>query len=154
PAIPYYEEVKDKVKDNFIREQAEDLAKKKIENCLKKLKEEYKIHPKVVNLEKTAKNFGLKTSSTDLFKYGSYIEGVGASDTFWTIAQNLKENEFSDVIYMPSGFYIIRLKSRVAVDENKFNAEKIEFSEKLLTQKKTEAFYGFVLELKKKAQLF
>jgi hypothetical protein len=108
----------------------------------------------VVNLEKTAKNFGLRTSSTDLFKYGSYIEGVGASDTFWTIAQNLKEEEFSDVIYMPSGFYIIKLKSRVAVDENKFAAEKTEFSEKLLAQKKTEVFYTFVLELKKKAQLF
>ncbi len=152
--IPDYETIKDKVKDAFIKEQALDIAKKKIENCLQKLKEEYQINPKVMNFQKAAQSFGLKTDSTDFFKYGSYIEGIGASDTFWSIAQNLKEDETSDVIYMPSGFYIIKLKSRLPIDENKFIAEKAEFTEKLLVQKKTEVFYKFVLELKKKTQLY
>jgi parvulin-like peptidyl-prolyl isomerase len=154
PYIPGYEAIKDKAKESFIREQAQDIAKQKIENCLKKLKEDYRISPKVMNFKKTAQSFGLKFGSTDLFKYSSYIEGIGASDTFWSIAQNLKDEESSDVIYMPSGFYIIKLKSRVPVAEDKFNAEKTEFTEQLLAQKKTEVFYKFVLELKKRAQLY
>jgi peptidyl-prolyl cis-trans isomerase D len=154
PYIPDYETIKDKAKERFVKEQAQDIAKQKIENCLTKLKEDYRIHPKVMNFEKAAQSFGLKANSTDLFKYGSYIEGIGASDTFWSIAQNLKEDETSDVIYMPSGFYIIKLKSKVPIDENKFAAEKDEFSEQFLAQKKTEVFYKFILELKKKAQLY
>jgi hypothetical protein len=154
PYIPDYETIKDKAKEGFVKEQAQDIAKQKIENCLKKLKEEYRIHPKVMNFEKAAQSFGLKASSTDLFKYGSYIEGIGASDTFWSIAQNLNEDETSDVIYMPSGFYIIKLKSKVPIDENKFVAEKDEFSKQFLAQKKTEVFYKFIVELKKKTQLY
>lgn len=155
PSIPPYETVKEKVREEFVKEQSVDLAKQKIENCLKKIKEELTLRPKKFNFEKAAKEFGLKTGTTAPVSYGSYIEGIGSSDTFWNIAQNLKEGgETSDVIYMPSGFYIIRLKSRVPMQENKFAAEKEEFAKGLLAQKKSETFYNFVLELKKRSQLF
>jgi len=159
PYIPDLEAVKDKAKDAFIKEKAMELAKEKVENCLKKLKEMYQIDPKLTDLEsvsfeKSAKEYGIKSNSTDLFKYGSYIEGVGVSDNFWITAQNLKENEFSGIIDMPSGFYIIRLKSRVEIDAKKFESEQKEFKEKLLSQRKTEYFGKFTEELRRKAQAF
>jgi parvulin-like peptidyl-prolyl isomerase len=55
---------------------------------------------------------------------------------------------------MPSGFYIIKLKSRVPIDDKKFEAEKNEFSQQLLAQKKQEYFTKLAEELKKKAQIF
>jgi len=154
PYIPDLETVKDKAKDAFIKEKAMELAKEKIENCLKKLKEMYQIDPKSVDFEKSAEEYGIKSNSTDLFKYGSYIEGIGVSDNFWTTAQNLKENEFSGIIDIPSGFYIIKLKSKVEIDAKKFESEQKEFKEKLLSQKKTEYFGKFTEELKRKAQAF
>ena len=154
PYIPDFETVKDKAREISLTDKSEAIAKTKIEECLKKLKEEYQINPKLINFAKTAAMFGLKSGSTDLFKYGSYIEGIGACDTLWMLAQNLKEGEFSEVISLASGFYIIKVKSRVPMDENKFAAEKTEFSQMTLAQKKLEYFNKFIKELKQRAQLF
>jgi len=154
PYIPGLETVKDKAKDAFIKEKAMELAKEKIENCLKKLKESYLTDPKSADFEKSAKEYGIKSNSTDLFKYGSYIEGIGVSDNFWTTARNLKEDEFSGIIEVPAGFYIIKLKSKVEIDAKKFESEQEEFRKKLESTKKTEFFGKFTAELKRKAQAF
>lgn len=154
PYIPDFETIKDKIKETFIKDKSQRVAKERIENCLKKLKEVYQTNPKEIDFDKWALEFGLKSASTDLFKYGSYIEGVGASDNFWMAAQKLKENEFSEIIDMGlAGFYIIKLKSRMPIDEEKFNKEKAAFSQKLLSQKKEEYFIKFLEELKKSASL-
>jgi parvulin-like peptidyl-prolyl isomerase len=149
--IPEFEKVEDKVKEGLIKVKSEEIAKNRIDECLKKLKETYQKNLKSVDFNKLAKEFGLKSNSTNLFKYGSYIEGIGASDIFWTQAKDLKENDFSEVIDMPSGFYILRLKSRVPVDEKKFEAEKENFSQQLLSQKKQEYFAKFIKELSRRS---
>lgn len=133
--IPDFEKLKDKVKERFIKYKSTKLAKDKIEECLANLKE-----------------CGLKSGSTGYFKYGSYIEGIGASDILWLKARELKEGEFSNIITMPSGFYIIKLKSGIPIDEKKFEKEKAEFSQKLLAQKKEEYFAQFIEDLKRKAR--
>ena len=144
--IPDFEKVKDKIRDSFIKEASREKAKKNIEDCLKELKT-------APDFSRAAKLYGLKYGSTELFKYGSYIEGIGASDLLWAKAEKLKDNEISGAIDMPSGFYIIKLKSRVPLDEKKFSAEKEGFLEKLLEQKKEEYFSAFAIELKKKTGL-
>jgi parvulin-like peptidyl-prolyl isomerase len=152
PFIPEFDKIKDKVKEALIKERSTDIAKKKIEECDAKLKQDYANNPLAADFERAAAAFGLKSSSTSMFKYGSYIEGIGSSDAFWVYTKNLKENEPSKVISLPSGFYIIRIKSRLPVDENKFKEETGEFGKKLLLQKKQEHFTSFVAELKKRSQ--
>lgn len=149
PFIPGFEAVTDKVKEVFIKDKSETSAKEKIESAYKKLKE---TNPKDADFDKIAKEFGLKYSSTDLFKYGSYIEGIGTSDNFWLAAKDLKEGEASSVITTPGGCYIIKTKTRLPVDEDKFTAEKADFSQKVLSQKKEEFFFRFLEELKRKAR--
>lgn len=63
----------------------------------------------------------------------------------------MKEGDSSDVISMPPGFFIIKVKSRTPVDENKFSSEKAEFAQKVLSLKKQGVFARFVDELKRKA---
>ena len=151
--IPDFEKLKDKVRKMFIKDESTKLAKDKIESCLAKLNESSQLNPKSIDFNATAKECGLKSDSTTYFKYGSYIEGIGASDNFWLKASKLKEEGFSDVIDMgPSGFYIIKLKGKIPVDEKKFEREKAEFSQKLLLQKKEEHFAQFIEDLKRKAQ--
>jgi parvulin-like peptidyl-prolyl isomerase len=125
-----------------------------MEDCLKKLKGLSLGSPKRVDFDKIAAEYGLRSGSTDSFKYGSYVTGLGASDNFWKVANGLKENEVSGIIETPLGFYIIKLKSRVPLDSKKFEAEKTEFSQKFLSQKKQEFFSKFVEELKTKARMF
>lgn len=152
PFIPDYDSIKDKVRQAFLNKQSQGTAKEKIEACLKKLKE---TPLKSVDFEKIAKGFGLKSGSTQNFKYGSYIEGIGASDKFWLAAQNLREDEISGIIEMePAGFYILKVKSHIPMDNNKFETEKKEFSQRILLQKKQEYFAQFIEELRRKAQAF
>ena len=152
--IPDFSAIKDRVKEVFIKEKARKIAQQKIEDCLKELKTMHKANPKSIDFDKIAKIYGLKSDSTQFFRYGSYIEGIGASDNFFTAAQDLKEDDSNGIIEMPSGFYIIKLKSKISVDEKKFTEEKPEFAKKLLLQKKEEYFSRFLQDSKRKAQLF
>jgi peptidyl-prolyl cis-trans isomerase D len=151
--IPDFEAIKDKVKGSFIKDKAQMTAQKKIDDCLKELQDKKKADPKSVDFDKVAKACGLKSDSTGLFKYGSYIEGIGASDVFFSNAQSLEADSFSGVIETPTGLYIIKLKSKTPIDEKKFLEEKPEFAKKLLVQKKDEYFTKFLEELRTKAQL-
>jgi peptidyl-prolyl cis-trans isomerase D len=145
PYVPDFQEIKDKVKEIVVKNTAWETAKIKIESALLGLKQN-------ADLEQTAKATSLKYDSTNPFTYGSYIEGIGISDNFWLKAEELKEGDYSGIIKMPSGFYIIALKSKTPVDEKKFTAEKEEFTGKLLLQKKQEYFSPYFEELKNKSQ--
>jgi hypothetical protein len=152
PYIPEFATIKDKVREAFIKDKTRKIAQEKIEGCITKLQELYKKDPKEIDFNKVAKEFGVKSDSTASFKYGSYIEGIGASDIFWMTAQRLRDDEFSEILGTPSAFYIIKPKSKVSIDEKKFETEKAEFAKKLLTQQKQEYFNKFVDNLNKKAQ--
>ncbi|MCU0650687.1 MAG: peptidylprolyl isomerase [Candidatus Omnitrophica bacterium] len=151
PFIPAFEAVIEKVKETAAQEKSKASAKEAINSCLTRLAGMAKDSTGPVDLDKAAQETGLKSSETDVFKFGSYIQGIGASDNFFTEAKKLKTNEFSPVIEMPGGFYIIRLKQLIPIDETKFTSEKSAFSEKYLSQKKEEKFGEFIKELKKKA---
>jgi len=154
PYVPEFESIKTKVKEAYVKEKSQNIAKAKTEDCLKQLKDAYLLNPKEVDFDKAAKPYGLKSSSTALFKFGSYIEGIGASDIFWLYGANLNDNQPSELITTAAGYYIAKRKSRVAIDEAKFAKEKEEFSKKTLLQKKEEHFAKFAQELKEKAQRY
>jgi len=154
PYIPEFEKIKDKVKAALVKQRSTAAAKEKIDACYEKIAQEYAANPESVDFNKLAGEFGLKADSTGMFKYGSYIENIGASDAFWVYTKSLKENEPSKVVSLPSGFYIIKVKSRLPVDENKFKEESAEFGKKLLSQKKQEHFNAFIEESKKNSRRF
>ncbi len=151
PYIPEYASIKVRLNRAFVQAEAKRLAKQKTDDCLKKLKAAYEKNPKSADFNKLAKACGLKSDSTGLFKFGSYIENIGSSDEFWKAAEDLKKGESSGVITMPSGFYIIKLKEKIPVDEKKFTEEKEAFSLRLLEQKKQEYFNKFLEELSRKS---
>lgn len=147
-SIPELDKIKDKVKDAYIKDKTNELAKSKIEECLKSIKEN-----KETDFNKLAKTHNLKSDSTLPFKFGSYIEGIGASDDFWVAADKLRDNQISNIISVPSGFYIIKPKTHTTIDDKKFSTEEKDFKEKLLMQKQQEAFIKFTQDLKRRAGL-
>lgn len=151
PYIPEFSAIHDKIKETFTKATSEEIAKAKIEGCLNKLKDAYQADPKTVDFGRAAGEMGLKQGETKMFKFGSYLEGIGVSDNIWLIASSLKDGDFSGIISMPSGFYIIKPKTKTAIDEERFKKEKKEFAEKVLSQKKQEIFAKFVEELKIKS---
>ncbi len=141
--IPELIEIKDKVKQAFIRKAAQDLASEKIKECQNKLAAK--------DLIAAGRKLKLKTAATGLFKYGAFIENLGAAAIFWDTAYNLKENQPSRIISTPAGFYIIKIKSITPFDEARFTKEKADFSKKILLEKKQEYFNKFLEDLKKRA---
>lgn len=150
--IPEFEKIKEKVKESYVKDAAEKIAKEKVENCLEKVDKLTRENAKLVDFAKLAKEFNLKYGSTELFKYGSYVEGIGASDELWRVASDLKDNQVSGLVEVSSGSYIIKIKSQVPMDEKKFESEKADFTQKLLFEKKEKIFAAFLEELRKRAQ--
>lgn len=144
PYVPKLEDIKSRVKDALIKEKSSQLAKEKIALCSKDIGKG--------DFTKLAKEFGLKSGTSEPFKYGGYIEGIGASDKFWSTADELKDGQASGIIDTGSGFYIIKVNSRVPIDEGKFEKEKKEFADKVLMQKKQESFAKFSEQLKDKSR--
>ncbi len=153
PYVPEFEKIKNKIEERLIKITSEKTAQEKIQECLKYLEESRQQNPKSIDFDKAAKKYSLKSSFTENFKYGSYIEKIGASDNFWIAAKDIKNDGFSGIINMPSGFYIIKLKTRTPIDEKKFSTEKQEFKEKLSFQKKQDYFIKFIKDLKQTAFL-
>jgi peptidyl-prolyl cis-trans isomerase D len=150
--IPDFQTSKEKILDNYRKDRSLVIAREKIKECLQKLKDAYAQNPKPGDLNKVASELGLKFAETTAFIYGTYIEGIGASERMWLDAEALSENQISDIIELPSGFYIIKLKSKEMFDEKKFKEEKAEFEKNILLQKKNEAFGKFLEELFKEAR--
>ncbi len=146
PYIPDFEQARDKVREAFIKERSRELAKKKAETFQKTATGD--------TFEKTAKSHGLTTATTEPFVFGTYLEGIGASDTFWALGQSLKEGELSPLVPTVTGFYVLKLKSKKPLDEQQYAKDKAEFRAKTLALKKQETFEKFVNELKEKASRY
>lgn len=152
PFVPEFKSALEEVKARFVKNRSRETAKTKIEECAKKIKDLSAGNLVDVDFDKIAKEFNLKSAATDLFKFGSYIEGVGASDNFFNAAKELKDKQVSDVVELPSGFYLVELKEKPKLDDKKFAEEKAKFKEKLLDDKKQEFFDKYLKELVKKSQ--
>jgi len=142
--IPELAEIKEKVKNVLIQEEAKKMAEEKIKECEKILKNE--------EFNQAAETSGLKTGETAFFKSSGQIENLGDAEIFWNNAKKLKDKEPSRILSNEKGYYIIRLGEIKPIDETKFAKEKQEFSQKLLVEKKNEAFGNFTEGLIKKAQ--
>lgn len=151
--VPEFETIKDQIKGSLVQNQSRDLAKEKTGLCLKKIRES-SAKTNTSDFSGIAKEFGLKLSTSELFTFNDVNKELGSMDVFYMAANNLKENEFSEPISTMKGFYIIRRKELIPIDESKYKEEKPLLSEKVLNQKKQEYFNKYFGELKKKAQEF
>ncbi len=147
--IPDLDAAKARVLASYKKEAGLKTAREKIENCRARLRENYANNPKAADFAKLASEFGLKYGQPPSFTFATYIEGIGSSDDFWLAADRLQPGGFSDIIPMPSGFYIIKARSKSTIDENKFREEKGEFGKKILLQKKNEKLALLLEELLK-----
>ena len=150
--IPQFEEAKTEAINASSKEKAKKIAKEKIDSCAKKLKDNFNLTPnELIQAQNYLTEFGLKSGETALFKFGSYIEGIGASSLFWNTIEALKDNEPSKTLETEDNFYIVWRKEKTPYDKEKFSKDKESFRQKVTENKKQEQFLKFLNELKKKA---
>jgi peptidyl-prolyl cis-trans isomerase D len=145
--MPSFEEIKDKIKKDWVREEAKKMAKKVAEDVLTKLQ-------KGKDTKKLLAKYNLKEEETGFFSPG-WIPKVGFNfevekDLFSLTSKSPILNYVAEI---NDKFYIFILKDRQEVKKTDYEKEKDKFKQRLLAQRKAIAFRTWVRELRKRAKI-
>ncbi|UCD55327.1 MAG: peptidylprolyl isomerase [Candidatus Omnitrophota bacterium] len=116
-----------------------------------KLYEEVKT--KNVGLKNIAKNYNLELHRTDFISRFDYIEEVGESYKIVTDAFKLKPGELSRPIKARKGFVLVEPIKFLLIDEEKFEKEKENYRNKVLSIKKLKAIDDWLAKIKAASSL-
>jgi len=151
PYLPELGEIKEKVKEVVMMQEAKQIAKNTAAGILTEIKE--KLKEGKAGFTEAAKTLGQQIDQTDFFTRAGYITGIGPSKEFADAAFSLEIGDASELIETPQKIYILSPKELQPIDYDKFDEEKADFKERLLSQKKTERFVEWFDGLKEKANL-
>jgi len=146
PYIPDYAEVKDAVKNSFIKGESVKLSRKKAE----------KVFLDITNspgegFENTVKKYGLQVKETDFIARDGYIPEIGPAAEFVDTAGSIKIGSTSKPLKTLQGWVILKPLEIKPIDEVKFIEEKEKFEENLLDNKKEAEFNKYFQDIVKKA---
>ena len=103
-----FQKVKPQVKELFIEQKSQDLAKKEAEETKERIK------GKKITFTDYVKKHPFQYNSTPFFSSKEKVEGVGWVPQFNQAAFSLKPEETSSVVEIPQGYAILKLVERKA----------------------------------------
>jgi peptidyl-prolyl cis-trans isomerase D len=146
PYVPKLDEVKDRVKDEVIKQKARDLSKQKAAEIAAKLKA-------APDFEKAAKSLGFEAKTTDLIAKDAPIPDLGASPAVDDVAFTLPVGGVSDAIATDNGTAVIKLLEKKAVTPEDWSASKDRFREELLSERRNRFFSAYMVKAKQKMKI-
>ena len=151
--VPDYQEVEQKVNDALILEKARKIAQQKGDDYLNQIKDKLEKNPQI-DFNAVANSLGLKVDQTPLFSRSQYLPTIGLSKEFQEVAFSLDDkHKISGLVETVKGYCILYRDKYVPIDKDKFEKEKEEFRNDLLTQIKNKVFNSFLAHLRIKASL-
>ncbi len=144
-----FEDVKAKVRRDFIKEQQEEKAKSDAAELLAALK-----NGGDMNTE--SGKFDLLSKATDFFKRNESIPDIGYEREIAKAAfklseeSKLPESEFKG----RKGYYVIQFKERKEPDQEAFDKDKEEVRKKLIQQKQFKTFDTWLSKIKEQSEIF
>jgi len=148
PKIPEFDEVKEKVKLDLIKEKQDEKAKADSEALLAALKS-----GKTMPAE--SKKYNLTPETTGFFKRSGSIPEIGYEREIAEVAFQLtgKKQFPENVIKGSKGYYVIQFKDKKISDPENFSKEKEEIKNRLLVQKKSSIFDALLAQIKSKSEI-
>ncbi|TET12416.1 hypothetical protein E3J84_01685 [Candidatus Aerophobetes bacterium] len=104
--ILLFEEVKEQVRQMWVKEESENLAGKEIENIRKEIEE------KKVTVSEYIESHPQRGKTTPFFAQGEEIEGLGWVSQFSETAFSLAQGEISSPLRILEGYCLINLKEK------------------------------------------
>lgn len=146
--IPELDTVREKVKDDWIKAEQNEMARADANNMLTELKNG-------LAFEETCEKFGLTPKHTDYFKRTDSIPNIGFEPEISRVAFTLSDAEKlpAEAIKGQKGYFVIRFKGRQAPTADGFDKEKVEIKRRLLQQKKFRTFDAWLLDTRSKARI-
>jgi peptidyl-prolyl cis-trans isomerase D len=146
PYIPKLDEVKDRVRDEVIKQKARDLSKQKAAEVAARLKS-------APDFEKAAKAAGVEAKTTDLLARDAPIPDLGAAAAVEDAAFKLPVGSVSDPIATDSGTAVIKVLEKKEVTDADWAANKDKFREDFLTDRRNRFFSAYMVKAKQKMKI-
>jgi peptidyl-prolyl cis-trans isomerase D len=144
--VPKIDEVKDRVRDEVVKQKARDLSKQKAAEIAAKLKA-------APDFEKAAKAAGVEAKTTDLIPRDSPIPDVGASPAVDAVAFALPAGAVSDPIATATATAIVKVLEKVEVSTDEWNNNKDRFREEVLSDRRNRFFSAYMSKAKQKMKI-
>jgi peptidyl-prolyl cis-trans isomerase D len=139
--VPALDEVKDRVRDDVVRQKAAELAKQRAGGIAAELKS-------AKDFAATAKKYKLEVKPTELLARGSAIPDIGMSDAVDAAAFSLPLNGVSDPISTPTATAIVRVVERQEVTDAQIASGRDELREEMTGQRRDRFFSAYMQKAK------
>jgi peptidyl-prolyl cis-trans isomerase D len=146
PYVPKLDEVKDRVRDEVVKQKARELSKQKAAEVSSKLKA-------AGDFDKAAKAAGVEAKTTDLLARDAPIPDLGAAPAVEDAAFKLPVGAVSDPIATDGGSAVIKVLEKKEVTDADWAANKDKFRDELLTDRRNRFFSAYMVKAKQKMKI-
>lgn len=147
--VPAFEDVKEQVREEFVREKAMEKAKAAAEEMLREIKSGK-------SLAESAGARGLKLEETGFFERGgTYVPKVGPTRAFGKEVFSLSPDRslLERVVSYGKVFFVMELKEQQKIDMEKFESEKEQYKKRLYAEKRGHIVQQWLESLRKKSEI-
>ena len=145
PATPSFEEIRSRVENEFMNEQASVLLAKKSQELSDRAKAEH-------DLKKAAKELGATVKSSDFVLPDAQVPDIGSLSGPASVVFGLKPGEISGPINNGSNGIVISLMEKQKPFDQEFAQKKDQIRDSLLQKKQGELFNLFVANLRQQME--
>jgi peptidyl-prolyl cis-trans isomerase D len=146
PYVPQLAEVRDRVREDLVRDRAAEIARTRATEIAATLKG-------AGDFAAAAKKAGLDIKTTELIPRGSALPDIGISAEIDKVAFALPVNGVSDAIATPQGTAIVRVVEKEGVTDAQIAEGRDQLREELVNQRRDRFFSGFMVKAKEKLKI-
>jgi peptidyl-prolyl cis-trans isomerase D len=140
------DEVKDRVREDVVKQKARDLSKQKAAEVAARLKS-------APDFEKAAKAAGVEAKTTELLTQDSPIPDLGVAPAVEEAAFRLAVGAVSDPIATDNGTAVIKVIEKKTVTPEEWTSSKDRFREELLADRRNRFFSAYMAKAKAKMKI-
>jgi peptidyl-prolyl cis-trans isomerase D len=146
PYVPKVEEVKDKVRDEVVKQKAREASRQKAGEIAAKLKS-------AGDFEKAAKAAGVEAKTTDLIAQDAPIPDLGNAPAVTDAAFRMAQGAVSDPIATDNGSAVVKVLEKKEVTTEEWTTSKDKFREELLADRRNRFFSAYMVKAKQKMKI-
>jgi len=146
PYVPKLDEVKERVRDEVVKQKARDLSRQKAGEIAAKLKT-------APDFEKAAKAAGVEAKTTELIARDAPIPDLGAAPAIEEAAFKMTVGSTSEPIAVDNGAAVIKLVEKQEVSPSDYALARDKFREELLADRRNRFFGAYMLKAKQRMKI-
>jgi peptidyl-prolyl cis-trans isomerase D len=146
PYVPKLDEVKERVRDEVIKQKARDLSRQKAAEVAAKLKAS-------PDFDKAAKAAGVEAKTTELIARDAPIPDLGVAPAVEEAAFKMTVGSTSDPIAVDNGTAVIKLVEKQEVTPSDYALARDKFREELLSDRRNRFFGAYMQKAKQRMKI-